>query len=148
MFIRKATLNDLERLVEFNMNLAKETEDIVLNKDILREGVRKVLEGKIQGKYFVCEIDGVVAGQMMIIYEWSDWRNGEFIWIQSVYVDEKYRKFGVFKSLFNEVKAYCEAHDRFIGLRLYVEKNNNRAKNVYSAMGMYPNQYDIYEYMK
>lgn len=148
MFIRKATLNDLDRLVEFNMNLAYETENKTLDKDVLRQGVARVLEGKVQGKYFVCEIDGVVVGQMMVLYEWSDWRNGEFIWIQSVYVDKNYRKYGVFKSLFNEVKTYCESKDRFIGLRLYVEENNQRAKAVYSAMGMHPNQYDMYEYMK
>ena len=148
MFIRKAILNDLDRLVEFNLNLALETEDKVLDREVLTNGIARVLEGKIQGKYFVCEIDGIVAGQMMVLYEWSDWRNGEFIWIQSVYVDKNYRKHGVFKALFNEVKSYCESNDRFVGLRLYVDKNNQRAKSVYSAMGMYPNQYDMYEYMK
>lgn len=148
MNIRKATLNDLKYLVEFNLNLALETENIKLSLEELEKGIEKVLKGEIQGKYFVCEIDGEVVGQMMLLYEWSDWRNGEFIWIQSVYVHKNYRKHGVFKALFKNVKSICDSDSKYVGLRLYVEKNNNRAKKVYEAMGMYENQYDMYEYSK
>lgn len=148
MNIRKANLNDLDSIVKFNMNLAEETESKTLDINIVKQGVLKVLKGEVQGKYFVCEIDGIIVGQMMILYEWSDWRNGEFIWIQSVYVDKNYRNLGVFKKLFNHVKEYCDNGKNFVGLRLYVEKNNNRAKSVYSSLGMYENDYDMYEYVK
>lgn len=148
MNIRKANLNDLDFIVKFNMNLAEETESKTLDINIVKQGVLKVLKEEVQGKYFVCEIDGTIVGQMMILYEWSDWRNGEFIWIQSVYVDKNYRNLGVFKKLFNHVKEYCDNGENFVGLRLYVEKNNNRAKSVYSSLGMYENYYDMYEYVK
>ncbi len=148
MNIRKATLDDLKYLVEFNMNSAIETENKQLSLNVVEEGIKKVLNGEVQGKYFVCEIDGKVVGQMMILFEWSDWRNGEFIWIQSVYVHKDYRKHGVFKALFNNVKSILDSDPKYVGLRLYVEKNNHKAKKVYSAMGMYENQYDMYECMK
>ena len=148
MNIRKANLNDLDFIVKFNMNLAEETESKTLDINIVKQGVLKVLKEEVQGKYFVCEIDGIIVGQMMILYEWSDWRNGEFIWIQSVYVDKNYRNLGVFKKLFNHIKEYCDNGKNFVGLRLYVEKNNNRAKSVYSSLGMYENDYDMYEYVK
>ncbi len=148
MNIRKANLSDLDSIVKFNMNLAEETESKILDVDIVKQGVIKVLKGEVQGKYFVCEIDEIIVGQMMILYEWSDWRNGEFIWIQSVYVDKNYRNLGVFKKLFNHIKEYCDNGKNFVGLRLYVEKNNNRAKSVYSSLGMYENDYDMYEYVK
>lgn len=148
MNIRKANLNDLDFIVKFNMNLAEETESKTLDINIVKQGVLKVLKEEVQGKYFVCEIDEIIVGQMMILYEWSDWRNGEFIWIQSVYVDKNYRNLGVFKKLFNHIKEYCDNGKNFVGLRLYVEKNNNRAKSVYSSLGMYENDYDMYEYVK
>lgn len=148
MNIREAIVNDLNTIVKFNMNLAEETESKILNMEKLRKGILKVINGEVQGKYFVCEINNLIVGQMMILYEWSDWRNGEFIWIQSVYVDKEYRKHGVFKMLFNHVKDYCNSREDFIGLRLYVEKNNDRAKKVYSSLGMYKNDYDMYEYLK
>lgn len=148
MIIRKAKVSDLDKIVEFNLNLAMETENKKLNADILSKGVRKILDGHIRAEYFVCEINGIVVGQMMIVFEWSDWRNGEFIWIQSVYVDRDYRKMGVFKKLFDNVKSYLESNESFIGMRLYVEKNNRTAKMVYESMGMYENEYNMYEYIK
>ena len=148
MIVRKANLNDLDVIVEFNLNLALETEDKQLDKDILRKGIEKVLKGEIQGKYFVCEEEGIVIGQMMILYEWSDWRNGECIWIQSVYVHKDYRRNGVFKMLFNHVKESCDSNEKFVGLRLYVDKENLKAQQTYAQMAMYENNYYMYEYMK
>lgn len=148
MIVRKATLNDLKYLVEFNMNSAIETENTELSPSVVEQGIKKVLDGEVQGKYFVCEIDGKVVGQMMILFEWSDWRNGEFIWIQSVYVHKDYRKQGVFKALYENVKSILDSDSKYVGLRLYVEKNNNRAKKAYESIGMYENQYDMYESMK
>ena len=146
--VRNATIQDIDRIVEFNLNLAIETESKVLDGDIVRKGVLKILKGEVEGKYFVYEIDGTIVGQMMILYEWSDWRNGTFIWIQSVYVDKKYRGMSIFKKLFDHVKNYCNSNEKFIGLRLYVDKENINAMRAYSTVGMYESNYNLYEYMK
>ena len=148
MNIRKANLFDLDIIVNFNINLAKETESKELNFDTVKKGVLKILEGKINGEYFVCEVNKKVVGQIMILFEWSDWKNGEFIWIQSVYVDKDYRKQGVFKKLYNHIEEYLYSNDRFVGLRLYVDIDNNKAKKTYESLGMYKNNYDMYEYLK
>lgn len=148
MKIREATFNDLDIIVKFNMNLAEETESKVLNESDLRQGIVKVINGDVEGKYFLCEVDGKVVGQTMILHEWSDWRNGKFIWIQSVYVDKLHRKNGVFKMLYAKVKEYCDSKEDFVGIRLYVEKDNSRAKSVYTSLGMSQNNYDMFEYLK
>ena len=148
MKIRKGTTNDLNCIVNFTLNLAKETESKELNKEVVKKGVLKILEGEIQGEYFVCEINGEIAGQIMILYEWSDWRNGYFIWIQSVYVDSKYRNKGVFKTMFDHIKDFCSSNSEFLGLRLYVDKNNKNAMEAYSKAGMYESNYKFYQYMK
>ena len=97
-----------------------------------------------KGLYFVAEIDGVVAGQMMITFEWSDWRNGDIWWIQSVYVPAEHRRKGVFKSLYEHVRA--EARRRgVVGLRLYVERENQAAQQTYIAMGMHLSHYLLME---
>ncbi len=90
--IRKARIEDLETIVKFNYNLAKETEDKELNLEILSNGVRAMIEDSSKGQYYVCEVNDRVVGQIMFTYEWSDWRNGMFLWVQSVYVDSEYRK--------------------------------------------------------
>lgn len=148
MIVRNATIMDLEKIVEFNLKLAMETESKELNSDLVTKGVSKVLKGEVDGEYFVCEVNGEIAGQMMILYEWSDWRNGEFIWIQSVYIQHKYRKIGVFKKLYNHVKSYCESDENFVGLRLYVDRENLKAKNAYNMVGMNESNYDLFEYYK
>ena len=84
----------------------------------------------------------------MYTYEWSDWRNKNFLWVQSVYVDKEYRKKGVFKSLYNYVKEFCDRDDSIAGIRLYVEKQNLTAQNTYKHLGMVECEYDMYEYEK
>lgn len=148
MIIRKAELKDLERIVEFNYNLAFETEDKRLDKNILRSGVRALLEDKRKGVYHVCEINDEVVGQIMYTYEWSDWRNGTFIWVQSVYVNKEYRGKGVFKALYNKVKEICDSNNEYVGIRLYVEKENYTAQKTYRSLGMEECNYFMYEYEK
>ena len=92
-----------------------------LDKDILTEGVRGILQDERKGIYHVCEIDGKVVGQIMYTYEWSDWRNGTFIWVQSVYVHQDYRGKGIFKALYNKVKEICDGSEEYVGIRLYEE---------------------------
>ena len=144
--IRKAKIEDLETVVKFNYNLAKETEDKELDLEILTKGVRAILNDSTKGQYHVYVIDNKVVGQIMYTYEWSDWRNGMFLWVQSVYVDSEYRRKGIFKELYNHVKKICDDDDGTTGVRLYVEKENFNAKATYKSLGMQECNYHMYEY--
>lgn len=144
--IRKAKIEDLETIVKFNYNLAKETEDKELDLEILTKGVRAILNDSTKGQYYVYVIDNKVIGQIMHTYEWSDWRNGMFLWVQSVYVDAEYRRKGIFKELYNYVKNICDEDDGITGIRLYVEKENFNAKATYKSLGMEECNYHMYEY--
>lgn len=146
--IRKARIEDLKTIVKFNYNLAKETEDKELNLEILRNGVKAMIEDSSKGQYYVYEVNGRVVGQIMFTYEWSDWRNGMFLWVQSVYVDSDYRKKGIYKKLYHNVKNICDNNDGIAGIRLYVEKENINAKATYESLGMSECNYNMYEYEK
>lgn len=144
--IRKASLEDLETIVKFNYNLAKETEDKELNLELLTKGVQALLNDSLKGQYYVYTINEKVVGQIMHTYEWSDWRNGMFLWVQSVYVDVEYRRKGIFNELYNYVKNLCDEDDGIAGIRLYVEKENFNAKATYKSLGMEECNYHMYEY--
>lgn len=146
--IRKAKIEDLKTMVKFNYNLAKQTEDKELDLEILTKGVNAMINDSTKGQYYVYEINNKVVGQIMYTYEWSDWRNGTFLWVQSVYVDEEYRRNGIFKSLYNHVKQICDSEDGIVGIRLYVEKENFNAKATYKSLGMSQCNYHMYEYEK
>lgn len=146
--IRKGKLRDLDTIVEYNYNLAKETENLELDKDILKKGVEKALSDDKNGVYFVYEKDDMVVGQMMLTKEWSDWRNANYWWIQSVYVHKDYRGQGIYKKLFGYVKSAADSEDNVYSLRLYVEKNNERAKRTYKSLGMDETYYLVYEIKK
>ncbi len=143
--LRQAAIADAPVITRFNAMMAAETEQITLNQDRLRLGVEAVLKDPSKGIYFLAEIDTVVVGQIMITYEWSDWRNGTFWWIQSVFVEKGTRGSGVFRSLFEHVYALAKARTDVCGLRLYVEKKNDRAKRTYDRHGMKPSHYEMYE---
>lgn len=146
--IRKAVISDLETIVKFNYNLAKETEGKELILDVVTKGVKSILEDASKGQYYVYEIDNKVVGQIMYTYEWSDWRNGMFLWIQSVYVDNVYRRQGIYKKMYSYIKNMCDNDNEIIGIRLYVEKENLNAKTTYRSLGMRECNYHMYEYEK
>lgn len=146
--IRQAKLEDIPVIVEYNYNLAKETEHIELNQDRLYKGVQRVIEDSSKGIYFLYEEEGKVLGQLMITKEWSDWRNGEFWWIQSVYIHRDHRQKGIFKALYRYVENAVLENKDLCGLRLYVEKENNTAQNTYSSLGMEETYYKLYEMVK
>lgn len=148
MMIRKAKLKDLEKISEFNYNLAFETEDKKLDREILHKGVEALIKDESKGVYYLCEVNGEVVGQIMYTYEWSDWRNGLFIWVQSVYVDKEYRGKGIFKKLYNHIKEICDNDENICGIRLYVELENYTAQKTYGALGMEKCNYHMYEYEK
>jgi ribosomal protein S18 acetylase RimI-like enzyme len=143
--IRTATLADAPRITEFNALMAKETEHLELDLNRLRAGVEEVLRDPAKGVYYVAEANGTVVGQTLITYEWSDWRNGMFWWIQSVYVQKEFRGQGVFKALFDHVRTLALRDKTVCGLRLYVEKHNIRAQQTYERLGMKKTHYEMFE---
>ena len=148
LLIRKAKLEDLERISDFNIQMAKETEAKILDKNIVQKGVKAVLNNKIKGFYLIAEDNKdtkIVVGQLMVTFEWSDWRNKNFWWIQSVYVDNEYRNKKVFSQLFRTVTKMALSEKNVCGLRLYTNKNNFSAKQVYESLGMKKTSYEIYE---
>ncbi len=127
LFIRPARSTDLEVLVAGNVAMARETEQLTLDLPTLRAGVSAVLEGRVPGQFRVAEHEGRVVGQLLITYEWSDWRNRPVWWIQSVHVADDARRLGVFRALYAHARAEAIAAGAG-GLRLYVDETNARAR--------------------
>ena len=142
--IRPATPDDIPHLVDWNVAMARETEDKALDPAVLRRGVAAVLDEARRGFYLVAESDGTAVGGLLVTYEWSDWRDGDFWWIQSVYVVPGARGRGVFRALHAEVVRRAQAAGA-VGVRLYVEVENDRAQRVYAGLGMQRCHYHMYE---
>ena len=134
--IRAAAPGDLETIVDFNARLAEESEGILLDRARLRDGVREVLSNPARGSYYVACVGGGIVGQMMHTREWSDWRNGDIWWIQSVYVHPDHRRRGVCRALYEHMKALTASKPDVVGLRLYVEGGNATAQATYATLGM------------
>jgi GNAT superfamily N-acetyltransferase len=149
LLCRSAGPADAQIIAEFNIRLALETEGLRLDPQTILAGVQAVLADPGKGTYFVAETDGRIVGQCSVTCEWSDWRNGMFWWLQSVYVDAEGRRRGVFTALFDHVLAAARAARaaRVIGVRLYVEKDNRPAQTVYERRGMTRTRYDVFELM-
>ena len=146
--IRTADRSDVETLVAFNAAMAMETESKRLDSRTLSLGVLGLIENSNRGKYLLaCTNGGRIVGQMMHTFEWSDWRNGDVWWIQSVYVDPDYRRRGVFQSLYKAVRTLAHEAGGVVGLRLYVEHHNENAQATYRAMGMKDAGYSVMEEM-
>ena len=148
--IRRGKPSDAETIAAYNAALAAETEHLELDRDPLLLGVRAVLDDPSKGFYTIAETGttetgGMVVGQMMITFEWSDWRNATFWWIQSVYVRPEYRRRGIFSRLHRHVADEARNLGTVCGLRLYVEKANKQAQRTYQRLGMQQAIYDMYE---
>ena len=143
--IRAAVPGDLERIVEYNMRLASETENKKLDREILRRGVEAVLRDPAKGRYFVALHQEEIIGQLMHTREWSDWRNGDIWWLQSVYISAPYRRKGVFRRLYQHLWNEAHAASDVVGLRLYVEVENIAAHETYRNMGMIQPGYFVME---
>jgi GNAT superfamily N-acetyltransferase len=147
--IREAKLSDTAIIAEFNARMALETEERRLDIDRVRQGVDALLRDPTKGAYFIAETEAdkatTIAGQLLITYEWSDWRNGNFWWIQSVYVEEKSRGHGIFRALFNHVDQLAKARNDVCGLRLYVDAHNDSARKTYEHLGMKRTNYELFE---
>ena len=145
--IRNATMTDAAIIASNNSLMAEETEGRTLDPDIIGPGGVALLGDPGKGRYWVAEAAGQIVGQLMVTYEWSDWRNGTLWWIQSVYIAPDFRRQGVFSALYHHVESLAAAEPDVCGLRLYVEDNNHRAQRTYEALGMVKPGYVVMESM-
>ncbi|HEX3149073.1 MAG TPA: GNAT family N-acetyltransferase [Gemmataceae bacterium] len=134
--IRRGEPRDAAVIVEFNRRMALETEHKALDPEVLARGVERVFTDHAKGFYLVAESGDQIVGQLMVTYEWSDWRDGWFWWMQSVYVREDHRRHGVFRQLYQAMIDYARAAGNVVGIRLYVERDNTRAQATYAQLGM------------
>lgn len=143
--IRRAVIDDAAVIAEFNRLLAAESEGLALDAATLAAGVRACLGDPVKGVYFLAEEGGQVIGQLCLTFEFSDWRNGWMWWIQSVYVRPEARRRGVFTALFEHVEKLARNDPEVIGLRLYMERDNETARQAYLRHGMQPTGYVLLE---
>ena len=147
MTFREAKKTDYKVIAGFQEKMAWETEHFKLDTDTVLKGVEAVFNDVSKGKYYVVEDDGKVISSLLTTYEWSDWRNNFVIWIQSVYVLSDYRKKGIFRMMYSEIKKIVEKSDKYSGIRLYVDKTNVNAQKVYKKLGMEGEHYSLFEEM-
>jgi len=148
MKVRKAKLKDFDKLVQFQVEMAHETEGIELQLDPLEKGVKAVLNDPSKGQYYIAEINNKVVASLLTTFEWSDWRNGTILWIQSVYVMPKYRRRGVYRTMYAHIKSMVLTSDNLNGIRLYADKKNLAAHKTYENLGMNQDHYITFEWLK
>jgi GNAT superfamily N-acetyltransferase len=146
--IRKAVAQDMPLLADFQLSLAQETENVQLDKAIVMKGLKALFDDPSRGQYYVAEYNQQAVGCHLITFEWSEWRNGMVWWLQSVYVSAEYRKHKIFSAMYNNLIRTIQDNPSVIGLRLYVDKSNEQAQQVYKAMGMNGEHYTVFEWMK
>lgn len=147
MICRKATVKDVAAIVDFQIEMARESEGIELSIETVRLGVARVFDDPRWGEYFVAEKNERVVASTLIQYEWSDWRNAVVWWIHSVYVIPEARRSGVFRALYQSIQAEALKRSDVKGFRLYVEKNNVAAQACYKELGLSSDRYELYEIM-
>lgn len=148
MFVREATIKDVESIVKFQLQMADETEGIELDKQTVTKGVSAVLQDNTKGQYYIAEIEGNVVSSLLTTFEWSDWRNGTILWIQSVYVVPEARRKGIYRNMYSHIKKLVLADDNLNGIRLYADKSNTAAQITYKTLGMSPDHYVTFEWLK
>lgn len=145
--IRKAVPADALSIVDFQLKMAWETESMKLDPDVVSPGVKAVFENSSRGQYYVASSGDKTIASLLITYEWSDWRNCNVWWFQSVYVVPEFRRQGIFRKMYTFIKEQA-VKQNVAGLRLYVESNNIRAQKTYEALGMSSEHYSFYEWMR
>lgn len=145
VLISNAIPEDAETIAQYNVAMAKETEDTILDPETVLEGTKALFENSQYGFYVVAEVDKKVVGTLLVTYEWSDWRNAVYWWVQSVYVHPDHRRKGVFTALFEHVKTEAEKEGNVCYIRLYVENENLNAQKTYAKLGMKESVYKIFE---
>jgi ribosomal protein S18 acetylase RimI-like enzyme len=145
--IIKAQKQHALTIAEFNVAMALETENKIIPPEKIIPGVESLMEKPHYGFYIIAEHENEITGCMMITYEWTDWRNGLFWWIQSVFVKKEYRQKGIYRAMHEFVRKEAKKHEEVVGIRLYVEKDNKNAQQVYHKMGMKETDYKLFEEM-
>lgn len=145
--IRPGVADDWPTIVDYNCRLAAETESTTLDPSLIESGVKRLLADPRKGRYFVACSEDRIIGQLMHTYEWSDWRNGDIWWLQSVYVMPEFRRQGVFRLLYETLQSEAEADPDVVGLRLYVEQENEHAHATYENLGMHRPGYFVMQRM-
>ena len=145
MEIRTGKSADASTIARFNAEMALESEGIQLDMGVLTKGVHAALADPERAFYLLSELDGEPAGQLMVTFEWSDWRDGWIWWIQSVYVKPEHRRKGVYSGLYHRLQEMAAERGDVRGIRLYVMRENFTAKHTYEALGMHHSEYDLYE---
>jgi len=148
MKIRTAAQNDSQTISDFQLAMARETENIELDRNTVEKGVKAVLVDETKGKYYLAEKEGEVVGSLLTTYEWSDWRNGTILWIQSVYVVPRFRRQGVYRRLYAHLKNMVLENNDLNGIRLYADKSNSAAHKTYQKLGMIHDHYVTFEWLK
>jgi len=145
--IRKANKSDNQTIIDFQQKMAWETEEMKLIPQVISNGVNGIFEDPSRGQYYIAEKSTIIIASLLITYEWSDWRNSNVWWFQSVYVLPEHRRKGVFRNMYAFIKREAQ-NNNIAGLRLYVESNNVRARNTYEALGMTSEHYTMYEWLR
>ncbi len=145
--IRPATQEDSTYIIDFQQKMALETENVILDPVVVAEGLRRLFEDSAKGIYYVAEENNEVIGCMMTTFEWSEWKCGNVLWIQSVYIASSYRGRGVFKKMYEYIRSMVTPGSGYQGIRLYVDKTNQAAQKVYEKLGMNGEHYQVYEWM-
>ncbi len=148
MIVRKALPEEAQQIISFQIAMALETENIYLDPETVMRGVKAVFTDTEKGNYFIAEENGQVIASLLTTFEWSDWRNGTILWIQSVYVVPEFRRKGTYKALYGHIRTMVEHDPGLKGIRLYADKNNLTAQKVYEKLGMTADHYQLYEWLK
>ncbi|MDO8927446.1 MAG: GNAT family N-acetyltransferase [Bacteroidota bacterium] len=148
MIIRQANITDSASIVEFQLAMALETEQLQLHEPTVIKGVTAVFADSSKGIYYVADVNGKVVGSLLTTFEWSDWRNGTVLWVQSVYVRPEFRKKSIFSRLYKHIQEKVASNADLRSIRLYADKTNTSAHGVYEHLGMTAEHYQMYEWMK
>jgi ribosomal protein S18 acetylase RimI-like enzyme len=143
--VRNARPEDVAPMARWAAAMALETEHKQLDAPVVLRGIQRGFDDPNKGRYFVAEVAGERAGMLMLTWEWSDWRDGWWWWIQSVYVDAAFRRRGIYRALYAHVLELAQADPEVRGIRLYVERENTRARRTYEDLGMLDAGYAMYE---
>lgn len=148
MRVRKANVSDVTFIVDSQLAMALETEGIRLNRVVVEKGVAAVFDNNSRGIYYLAEENGTVIGSLLTTYEWSDWRNGTVLWIQSVYIQPQHRRKGVYRRLYQFIQDIVVSDPELFGIRLYADVSNKTAHQAYLNLGMDDSHYKTFEWMK
>jgi GNAT superfamily N-acetyltransferase len=146
--IRPALPSDAEAIVDFQIRMARETEELELEPAVVTRGVQAVLDDATKGQYWVADSAGHLVASLLTTYEWSDWRDGTVLWVQSVYVVPALRGRGIYRRLYEHLRDRVLASPDLRGIRLYVDRRNLAAQRVYERLGMSREHYEMFEWMK